>query len=116
MSDEDLIQAKTQISGDEIIFYGDDGCGVIAVPAANVGQTSNGVQVKPGTLFRLIAPATDQLPGQDDAKRANARSHGAISLTCMPFGTVYYLYECTPQGLKYIGPCGMPGPCGYPCT
>ena len=116
MTEPDLIQAKTEIAGDEIVFFGDDGCGAIAVRADDVIQDSDGIHVTPGTLFRVIQPATDQMPGRDEEKRAIAEASGAYSTTCLPFGKVSYLYECTPQGLKYIGPCGAPSPCGYPCT
>ena len=116
MTEPTLIQAETEVSGDEIIFHGDDGCGVIAVRARDAVLKSDGVQVTPGTLFRVVQPATDQLPGRDEEKHAIAEANGAYSMTCLPFGKVSYLYECTPQGLKCLGPCGMPAPCGYPCS
>jgi hypothetical protein len=116
MTEPTLIKAKTEIAGDEIIFHGDDGCGIIAVQAGDVIQNPDGVYVTPGTSFRLIQAAEDQLPGRDEEKRANAEAYDVFSLTCIPFGETSYLYECTPTGIKYIGPCGMPSPCGYPCT
>lgn len=116
MAGTDLIKARTEIAGDEVIFFGNEGCGRIAAKAVDIEQAADGYHVEPGTLFRVIEPATDQMAGRDADKRSLAAAQNVYSTTCLPFGEVSYLYECTPDGLKYIGPCGMPSPCAYPCT
>ena len=117
MPKSDLIQASYEVMGNEAVLHGDGGCGKIAVSLDDVTVENGALRVTEGTVFRLVAPATDQLPDDREAKLANSKAHNVYSTTCMPFGAVSYLYECLPGGgLKYIGPCGMPGNCAYPCT
>lgn len=111
----DLIRCEMKPDGDEILLDGDDGCGQLAVQASSVQKSAGGLLVEPGTLFRAIHPAKDQLVGRDEEKARLTTESGVYSTTCLPFGNTYYLYECTPKGLKYIGPCGMQN-CAYPCS